>query len=135
MDYNIFSTLTVCPNYRVHYISNRSGNIINISSISGIIGLAGQANYAAAKAGIIGLTKSLSKEMAHFKILVNAVAPGLIETEMIKTIPEKNLKELINGIPLKRLGTPEEVAEVVLFLASPASSYITGQVIVVTGGL
>jgi 3-oxoacyl-[acyl-carrier protein] reductase len=132
---NLTGVFNCCKIVSKTMIGNRYGKIINVSSISGIIGLAGQTNYAAAKAGIIGFTKSLAKELAHFKVLVNAIAPGLVDTEMIKNIPEKNLKQMLDNIPLKRLGKPEEIAEVVAFLASDVSSYITGEVITVSGGL
>ncbi|MDB5227943.1 MAG: fabG [Bacteroidota bacterium] len=113
-------------------ISNRYGRIINIVSLSGIKGLPGQTNYSAAKAGVIGATKALAQEVAKRNITVNAVAPGFITTDMTKDLDEKNLSELI---PMKRFGTPEEIADTVVFLASPSASYITGQVISVNGGL
>lgn len=113
----------------------RAGRIINITSVVGLTGNAGQANYAAAKAGIIGFTKSLAKEVAPRGILVNAVAPGFISTDMTENLGEEVRRSFLERIPLGRPGEPEEVAEVVVFLASPASRYITGQVIVVDGGL
>ncbi len=113
----------------------RKGSIINISSVVGIIGNIGQANYAAAKAGVIGLTKSCAKELAARNIRVNAVAPGFIETAMTDGIPEKIRESMIASIPLGRMGQPEDVAKAVCFLASDDSSYITGQVLVVSGGL
>jgi len=113
----------------------RSGRIVNISSASGAMGTAGQANYAAAKAGLIGLTKSTARELAHWGILVNAVAPGLVETDMTAALSAEVRDAYLGQIPLKRMGTPEEVAEVVRFLASDGASYITGQVIHVNGGL
>jgi len=111
------------------------GKIVNISSVIGLIGNIGQSNYAASKAGIIGLTKSMAKELALRNINVNAVAPGFIETDMTQKLPEKIRDSLQEKIPLKRLGTVEDVAQVVYFLVSEASSYITGQVIKVDGGM
>jgi len=113
-------------------IINKWGRIINIVSLSGLKGLPGQTNYSAAKAGVIGATKSLAQEVGKKKITVNAVAPGYIKTEMTKDLDEKQLKKLI---PINRFGTPEEVAELVGFLASDAASYITGEVININGGL
>ena len=113
----------------------RKGSIINISSVVGIMGNIGQANYAAAKAGVIGLTKACAKEMAARNIRVNAGAPGFIETAMTDGIPEKIREGMISSIPMGRMGQPEDVAKAVCFLASDDSSYITGQVLVVDGGL
>ncbi len=113
----------------------RYGRIINMSSVSGIIGNAGQTNYSATKAGMIGITRSLSKELAKRKVTVNAVAPGFIESDMTKALGDDILKEVKSRIPANRLGTAEDVAACVLFLASPAASYVTGQVLVVDGGM
>lgn len=113
----------------------RSGKIINISSVVGVMGNAGQSNYCAAKAGLIGLTKSIAKELAGKNITCNAVAPGAIQTNMTDILSEKVKDSYIANIPLKRFGTPEEVAEVVGFLASNSANYITGQVIHIDGGL
>lgn len=116
-------------------ISQRSGVIINIASLSGITGLPGQVNYSAAKGGVIAFTKALSKELAPFNIRVNAVAPGVIETEIVDSLNEKVKNNFLNAIPMKRFGKPDEVASVVKFLASQDAAYITGETICVTGGL
>ena len=111
------------------------GRIINITSTAGAMGNAGQANYSAAKAGLIGLTKAAARELAHWSILVNAVAPGLIETDMTAALPAKAREALLAQLPLKRIGTAREVAEMVRFLAGDGAAYITGQVFHVNGGL
>lgn len=113
----------------------KSGRIINIASTAGAMGNAGQANYSAAKAGLIGLTKSAARELAHWSILVNAVAPGLIETDLTATVPETARQALLAQIPLGRIGTAREVAEMVRFLVGDGATYITGQVFHVNGGL
>jgi len=110
------------------------GRIVNLASISGVVGLFGQANYAAAKAGVMALTKVLARELASRRINVNAVAPGVVLTEMGKTIPEEVRARMLAEIPLKRFGEPEEIAQAILFLASDLASYITGQTIHVNGG-
>lgn len=116
-------------------IKQKSGKIINVSSVVGIVGNAGQSNYAAAKAGLIGFTKSMAKELAKRGINVNAVAPGFIETDMTSRLPEKVKDEFVNSIPMMRAGKPEDIAKAVLFLASEYSDYITGQVINIDGGM
>ncbi len=116
-------------------MKQRSGKIINIASVIGLMGNAGQANYAASKAGVIGLTKSTAKEVASRNINVNAIAPGYIKTEMTEVLPDEVKSKMLETIPLSRPGTPRDVANAALFLASEYSSYITGQVIVVDGGM
>jgi 3-oxoacyl-[acyl-carrier protein] reductase len=116
-------------------IKRRTGSIINVASIVGIIGNAGQTNYSASKAGLIGLTKSLAREVAGRNVRVNAIAPGFINTKMTEKLNEEQQNALKSQIPMGRIGEPEEVANVVVFLASGLSSYLTGQVIHITGGL
>lgn len=116
-------------------MKERKGSIIHVSSISGLVGNPGQAAYSAAKAGIIGLTKSMARELASRNIRVNAVAPGYISTDMTDVLTEEQKTGMLATIPLGRVGAPEEIAHAVLYLASPASSYITGQTLVVDGGL
>ena len=135
IDVNLTGTFNVTRNVIPYMIKQKSGRIINLSSVVGVAGNAGQTNYSASKAGIIGFTKSLAKEVASRNILVNAVAPGFIDTDMTKVLSD-SVKEGINSqIPLKRMGSPKEVAKVVKFLSSDDSSYITGQVINVDGGM
>ncbi len=119
----------------ITFLKQKSGNIINISSVSGIHPPPGQTNYAAAKAGVIGFTKSLAKEVAPYNVRVNAVAPGFIETDMTGNLNEKYRERLTASIPSGRFGAPEEVAKVVLFLVSDVSEYITGEVLQIDGGL
>jgi 3-oxoacyl-[acyl-carrier protein] reductase len=118
-----------------HMMKQRSGKIVNVASIIGIIGNAGQSNYSASKAGVIGLTKSTAKELAGRNVNVNAVAPGFISTAMTDVLPEEVKNKMLEMIPLKRFGTAEDVANVVYFLVSEASSYLTGHVIEVDGGM
>lgn len=132
---NLVGTFNVTKNVISHMLKARSGRIINISSVVGVSGNAGQTNYSASKAGIIGFTKSLAKEVASRNILVNAVAPGFIETGMTDVLKDEIKQDIEKNIPLKRIGTPQDVANVVKFLASEDSSYITGQVINVDGGM
>lgn len=116
-------------------MKQRYGRIINLSSVVGVRGNAGQANYSASKAGVIGLTKSASKELASRNITVNAVAPGMIETDMTKVLSDKVKETMLNDIPAKRIGLPSDVANAVVFFASKESSYVTGQIICVDGGM
>lgn len=118
-----------------YFLKNKSGKIINISSVSGVMGNAGQANYSASKAGLIGLTKSIARELSSRGICVNAVAPGFIETEMTKAMPESVLEGAKGSIPLGRIGAVDDIANTVLFLASDYANYITGQVVCVDGGM
>ena len=135
IDLNLTSVFHCCKVVTRHMMAERRGAIVNVSSLSGITGLAGQTNYAAAKGGVNAFTKALALEVARFGIRVNAVAPGLVETKMTARIPAAQRERLLSTIPMGRMGTPEEVAEVVKFLASDEASYITGQVIQVTGGI
>ena len=135
IDTNLVGTFNVTKNVVPYMMKARSGRIIHISSVVGISGNAGQTNYSASKAGIIGFTKSLAKEIASRNILVNAVAPGFIETNMTDVLKDDVKQEIAKNIPLKRMGTTQDVANVVKFLASDDSSYITGQVINVDGGM
>ncbi len=135
IDVNLVGTFNVTKNVISHMLKAHSGRIINISSVVGICGNAGQTNYAASKAGIIGFTKSLAKEVASRNILVNAVAPGFIETSMTEILKEEVKQEISKDIPLKRMGSAQDVANCVKFLTSEDSSYITGQVLQVDGGM
>jgi len=122
-----------CSKYGLEVLRD-GGAIVNVSSISALIGIFGQANYAAAKAGVVGLTRVLSRETAKRGVRVNAIAPGLIDTAMTQTIPAEVKAEQLKQIPLGRVGQPAEVADVVLFLCSPLASYVTGQIIEINGG-
>lgn len=132
---NLKSVFNFTKCVQMYMLKQRSGSIINMSSVVGVSGNAGQSNYSASKAGIIGFTKSIAREVGSRNIRCNAIAPGFIITEMTDKIPEDVRKEWINQIPLKRGGTPEDVANVALFLASDLSSYVSGQVISVCGGM
>ena len=135
IDVNLGGTFNVTKNVAPIMMKQRSGRIINIASVVGIVGNAGQSNYSASKAGIIGFTKSLAKELSSRNILVNAVAPGFIETDMTNILSDQIKENIFEQIPLKRMGSGNEVAKVVKFLSSDDSSYITGQVINVDGGM
>ena len=134
IDVNVHGTFNVSLAW-LPAIQSTRGSIINIASVVGIMGNIGQANYAAAKAGVIGLTKACAKELAARNIRVNAVAPGFIATDMTDAIPEKNKEAMLTAIPLGRMGLAEDVAKAVSFLASDDASYITGQVLKVDGGM
>lgn len=127
-----FNTMKHASRYM---LKQRSGKIINMASVSGIVGNAGQANYSAAKAGIIGMTKAVAKELASRNILVNAIAPGFIQTEMSDALPESVKEKVTETIPLKKMGQPEDIAKMVSFLASSQGDYVTGQVFQVDGGI
>ncbi len=132
---NLLGVFNVTKHVAFSMMRRRSGRIVNMASLSGIVGSPGQTNYTASKGGIIGFTKSLSRELAPFGVNVNAVAPGYIETDMLTGIPKEMLNRYLEYIPLRRFGKAEEVSDVVLFLASNLSNYLTGQVIRVDGGL
>jgi 3-oxoacyl-[acyl-carrier protein] reductase len=125
----------VCRNIIGYFYKNKRGCIVNITSVSGLTGIAGQTNYCASKSGIIGFTRALAKESAKLGIPVNCVAPGYVDTEMTRAIPEKHIEEINAMIPMKRMGTVQEVADLVSFLASEKARYITGQVFAIDGGL
>ena len=132
---NLRSTFLVSKEASMMMMRARYGKIVNMSSIVGIQGNVGQANYSASKAGIIGLTKSMALELAKRNVTVNAVAPGFIDTDMTRAVADKARDEFMSKIPMARAGVPEEIADAVAFLASDASRYITGQVLVVDGGM
>jgi len=132
---NLIGTFNVTKNAIPYMMKKKAGKIINISSVVGIAGNAGQTNYSASKAGIIGFTKSLAKEVASRNILVNAIAPGFIQTDMTNVLKDEIKEEIAKSIPLKRMGTAKDVANLVKFLALEDSNYITGQVISVDGGM
>ncbi len=135
IDINLTGTFNVTRNVIPYMMKQRNGRIINLSSVVGVSGNAGQTNYSASKAGIIGFTKSLAKEVASRNILVNAIAPGFIETDMTSVLSDQVKEAILKQIPLKRMGEANEIAKLVKFLASDDSRYITGQVINIDGGM
>jgi 3-oxoacyl-[acyl-carrier protein] reductase len=135
IDVNLKGTWNMCKHITRHFLKNREGTIINITSVVGLIGNPGQANYVASKSGIIGLTKSLAKEFGSRNIRVNAIAPGFIETDMTDKLPEELKENYLKQIPLNRLGKPDDIANLCVFLSSDKGNYITGQVISVNGGM
>lgn len=135
LDTNLKGAFHMIKHLTGTFVKQRYGKIINISSVSGILGNAGQANYAASKAGLIGLTKSVARELASRNVCVNAVAPGFIRTDMTEKLSERVQENAVKTIPLGKMGNPEDVAQAVLFLAGEASDYITGQVLCVDGGM
>jgi 3-oxoacyl-[acyl-carrier protein] reductase len=135
LDINLKGAFLMTKAAAKYMMKQRSGRIVNISSVVGLIGNAGQANYSASKAGLIGLTKSSARELASRGVTINAIAPGFIETEMTRNLSESARENLISQITLNRLGTPDDIASAVLFLASDDASYITGQVLAVDGGI
>lgn len=135
IDVNLNGTFNVTKACSINFMKHKSGVVLNMTSIAGLLGIAGQTNYSASKAGIIGLTKSLSKELASYNVRVNAVAPGYIATDMTDKLAPNLQEEFTSQVAMKRFGTTQEVSNLVLFLASDYSSYITGEVISVSGGL
>ena len=135
LEVNLKSIFNMTKSVQRTMLKQRSGSIINMTSVVGVKGNAGQSNYAASKAGVIGFTKSIALELGSRNIRCNAIAPGFIETEMTDKLDEKVISEWRNSIPLKRGGTPEDVANVTLFLASELSAYVSGQVVNVCGGM
>lgn len=135
MDINVKSCYNTTRVLARYFLKARKGKVINISSVVGLVGNPGQTNYAASKAAIIGFTKALAKEVASRNIQVNCIAPGFIDTGMTQVLTEEQKKATLQGIPMGRLGTTDEIADAALFLAGPSSSYITGQVLAVDGGM
>lgn len=132
---NLTGYFNVTRHIITYFLKNKRGTVVNISSVSGLTGLAGQTNYCASKSGIIGFTRALAKEAARAGVPVNCVAPGYIATDMVNQMNEKQFEEIKKKVPMKRLGTTDEVAELVLFLLSDKARYITGQVLTIDGGL
>ncbi|MFE9644254.1 3-oxoacyl-[acyl-carrier-protein] reductase [Streptomyces sp. NPDC006365] len=135
VDVNLTGTYNVCRAVVFDMLKRRSGSIVTLSSVAGVYGIASQTNYAATKAGIIGFTKSLSKEVGRYGIRVNAVAPGFIETDMVSGLDPQYSKQMVSGVPLGRMGTADEVADLVSYLSSDQAAYITGSVVQIDGGI
>lgn len=135
IDTNLKGAFLMIKSFYAHMMRRRSGRIINVASVAGLMGNAGQANYASAKAGLLGLTKSVAKELAGRNITCNAIAPGFIETDMTRKLSDKVREAAVGAIPMKRMGTPQQVAHLAAFLASDQADYITGEIIRIDGGL
>ncbi|MFF4543412.1 3-oxoacyl-[acyl-carrier-protein] reductase [Streptomyces sp. NPDC001435] len=135
VDVNLTGTYNVCRAAAFDMLKRRSGSIVTLSSVAGVYGIASQTNYAATKAGIIGFTKSLAKEVGRYGIRVNAVAPGFIETDMVSGLDAEYSKKMVSGVPLGRMGTADEVADLVSYLSSDRAGYITGSVVQIDGGI
>jgi 3-oxoacyl-[acyl-carrier protein] reductase len=135
MDTNLKGAFTLCKAFARTFMKQRSGRIINIASVIGLMGNAGQANYAASKAGLIGFTKSIARELSSRGVTCNAIAPGFIETDMTAALNESQRQAILEKIPLNRLGQVEDIAQAVVYLAGPGAGYITGQVLTVDGGM
>jgi 3-oxoacyl-[acyl-carrier protein] reductase len=135
MDTNLKGAFTLCKAFARTFMKQRSGRIINIASVIGLMGNAGQANYAASKAGLIGFTKSIARELSSRGVTCNAIAPGFIETDMTAALNESQRQAILEKIPLNRLGQVDDIAQAVVYLAGPGAGYITGQVLTVDGGL
>ena len=135
IDTNLKGAFNMIKHTYTHFMRKRSGRIINITSITGVVGNAGQANYASAKAGMIGLTKSVARELAARNVTCNAIAPGFIQTDMTDKLSDKVKENVLGSIPMKKMGSPDDVANMAVFLASDNASYITGEVIKIDGGL
>ncbi|MGK5692967.1 3-oxoacyl-[acyl-carrier-protein] reductase [Streptomyces sp. URMC 128] len=135
VDVNLTGTYNVCRSVAFDMLKRRSGSIVTLSSVAGVYGIASQTNYAATKAGIIGFTRSLAKEVGRYGIRVNAVAPGFIETDMVSGLDPEYAKQMVSGVPLGRMGTADEVADLVAYLSSDRAGYITGSVVQIDGGI
>lgn len=135
LDTNLTGVFNACRAAIVTFMKQKAGSIVNITSVAGLVGAARQVNYAASKAGVIGLTRSLAKEVAAYSVTVNAIAPGYIETDMTTNLSAKQLDQARQQIPIARFGYPKEIADMVTFLLSNRARYITGQVMVIDGGL